>query len=60
MRKKQELLYHLRAIMIGTVMFISGTVFLCYMGGVLIRSTKKYQQESMHLAQKLPWTLDEE
>lgn len=56
MRKKQELLYHIRAVMISTMMFISGMVFLCYIGGSLIRSTKKYQQQTMHVAQKLPWT----
>lgn len=59
-RKKQELLYHMRAIMIGTMMLISGVVFLCYMGSSLIRFTKKYQKQTMQVAQKLPWSDMEE
>ena len=50
----------MRAIMIGTMMLISGVVFLCYMGSSLIRFTKKYQKPTMQEAQKLPWSDMEE
>lgn len=51
MQMKQELLYQLRTFMIVITMFISGLIFVCYMGISLIKTTKKYQEYTIYMAQ---------
>ena len=60
MRKNLVLFYQMRTVLIGAVMFITGVIFLCYMGSSLIRSTEKYKEQTMQVAQKMNCALMEE
>ncbi len=53
MRKKPFLFSQTRTIMIASLMFISGLIFVCYMGSSLIRTTKKYQENTLYVAHTL-------